>query len=82
MDDEVTSWIKSYLARITGQDVDSIDADLPFERFGLDSTAAVGLSGDLGALFHVELSADAVFEHPTIRALAAHVRSHARYVST
>jgi acyl carrier protein len=71
--EQVTDWIRDYVARLLGVDSDSIDPEVPFERYGLDSTAAVGLSGDLGDLLKVKLETNVVFQYPTIKSLAEHV---------
>lgn len=73
--DDVTQWIKEYVARLLGLDSEGIETDVPFERYGLDSTAAVGLSGDLGELLKLKLDANVIFNYPTIGALAEHVTS-------
>lgn len=73
--DQVTHWIQSYVAQLLGMDADGIDVDVPFERYGLDSTAAVGLSGDLGELLRLKLDANIVFSYPTVGSLAEHVCS-------
>jgi len=71
--EDVSEWIKSYVARLLGVDSDGIDVDTPFERYGLDSTAAVGLSGDLGELLGLRLDTNIVFHFPTVSSLAEHV---------
>ncbi|MEV6975262.1 beta-ketoacyl synthase N-terminal-like domain-containing protein [Kitasatospora sp. NPDC093806] len=53
---------------------DDLEADLPLPELGLDSLAATELSTALQAATGLELTATAVFEHPTLDALAAHLR--------
>ena len=77
--EEVADWIKGYVARLLGMEPDGVDADIPFERYGLDSTAVVGLSGDLSELLSLKLDTNIVFHYPTVRALAEHVTSHKQH---
>ncbi len=74
---EVADWIREYVGNLLGLDPSDVDVDVPFERYGLDSTAAVGLSGDLGKLLGLKLDANLVFHFPTISAVAEHVCAEA-----
>ena len=46
--DEISEWLVSYMAKLAAVDPEQIDTSLPFNSYGIDSTAAAGLSGDLG----------------------------------
>ncbi|MEV4499758.1 SDR family NAD(P)-dependent oxidoreductase [Micromonospora arborensis] len=50
-----------------------IDPDGQFTELGFDSLAAIRLRNQLGAATGVRLSATAVFDHPTARALGRHL---------
>eukprot|EP00951_Prasinocladus_malaysianus_P032868 scaffold322203_cov48-Prasinocladus_malaysianus.AAC.1 len=53
----------------------TINRKQPFTEMGVDSLAAVELRSAIGLAMEVELSATALFDHPTIDALAFHVHS-------
>lgn len=71
--DELSEWLISYVANLLDIDRDSIDTRTPFERYGLDSTAAAGLSGDLGEWLGIKLDANLILQHPTIESVANHL---------
>ncbi|MFB7669425.1 alpha/beta fold hydrolase, partial [Kitasatospora sp. NPDC056138] len=54
---------------------DELEAGLTLPELGLDSLAATELSAALQAATGLALPATAVFEHPTLDALAAHLRA-------
>ncbi len=51
----------------------SIDSEQPLMEAGLDSLAAVDLRNALIARFSIELPATAIFDFPTVAALAQHI---------
>jgi acyl carrier protein len=51
----------------------SIDVTEPFNRYGLDSLAAVHLMADLEEWLGIELSPTLPYEYPTAQALAEHL---------
>jgi acyl carrier protein len=73
--EEVVELIRSYVTELVGQQKLEIHDDVPFERYGLDSTAAAGLSGELSERLNIELKANAAFENPTVEAMADYVMS-------
>lgn len=73
--DEILEMIRSYVTKLVGQPKEKILDDVPFERYGLDSTAAAGLSGELSEHLNIELKANAAFENPTVAAMADYVMS-------
>lgn len=44
---EVQNWIVTYVADLLEVDADDIDPTVPFDRYGLDSASAVGMTGDI-----------------------------------
>lgn len=63
---QISQWIKTYLAEILEVDAEQVDENYEFERFGLNSSAAVSLVGDLEEWLGFELSPSLFFEFNTI----------------
>lgn len=70
---QISEWIKTYLAEILEIEVTEIDEDCEFERFGLNSSAAVSLVGDLEEWLDSELSPSLFFEFNTIAQVSVHL---------
>ena len=75
---EIEAWLVSYLAELADIEPDEIDVALPFERYDLDSSAAVGLTGDLEEWLGFQLDATVLYDYPTIQALAQHLATAAK----
>lgn len=67
---EIQDWLVSYVAELLEVDLDKIDITISFERYGLDSSAAMELSGELEDWLGRELAPTLVYDYPTIEALA------------
>nr|VFK27700.1 MAG: Acyl-CoA synthetase (AMP-forming)/AMP-acid ligase II [Candidatus Kentron sp. MB]VFK35522.1 MAG: Acyl-CoA synthetase (AMP-forming)/AMP-acid ligase II [Candidatus Kentron sp. MB]VFK75716.1 MAG: Acyl-CoA synthetase (AMP-forming)/AMP-acid ligase II [Candidatus Kentron sp. MB] len=72
----IANWLVVRIGELTGRSPEKIDTERPFAHYGLDSIAAVGLSGELGEWLGKPLPATVVYEHPSIGALARHVVRH------
>lgn len=70
---EIQEWMVDYLAELLEVDVDEIETDIPFDRFGLDSTAAIGMTGDLEDWLECRLDPTLLYDYPTIESLAGHL---------
>jgi acyl carrier protein len=70
---EIQAWMISYLARLLEVDSDDIDITTPFDRYGLDSSAAVGMTGDLEDWLKIELEPTLMYDYPTIEALTRYL---------
>ncbi|MBD2279361.1 acyl carrier protein [Aphanizomenon flos-aquae] len=70
---QISQWIKTYLADILEIDADKIDENYEFERFGLNSSAAVSLVGDLEEWLGFELSPSLFFEFNTIAQVSTYL---------
>ena len=70
---QISEWIKIYLAEILEVAPAEIDENYEFERFGLNSSAAVSLVGDLEEWLECELSPSLFFEFNTIAQVSAHL---------
>ena len=70
---EIQNWIVNYIAELLEIKPDSIDVTISFDCFGLDSSAAVELSGDLEDWLGRELEPTILYDYPTVEALAKHL---------
>lgn len=70
---ELEDWLVLRIADELGCPPDAVDTQATFAQLGLDSAAAVFLSGQVEELLRVKVPQTAVFEHPTIERLAAHL---------
>ena len=72
---EMREWLITYLAQLLGMERQEVDPAFSFELYGLDSTAAVGLSGDLSELLGREFDTAVAYDYPSIDALVEHLAS-------
>ena len=70
---EIEIWIVDYVAELLEVEPDNIDVTIPFDRYGLDSSAAVGLAGDLEDWLDEELDPTMLYDYPTIESLTQHL---------
>ena len=68
--DAIQDWLVSHVALELRVDYREIDLREPFANYGLNSTAAVGLSGELEEWLGLELSPTLLWDYPTIEILA------------
>ena len=71
--EQISKWIKIYLAEILEVKPEKIDENYEFERFGINSSAAVSLVGDLEEWLGFELSPSLFFEFNTITQVSTHL---------
>ena len=71
--DSIQEWLTVYLANLLDMQADDVDAEMPFESYGLDSAAAVAMTGDLEDWLGHELEPTLVYDYPTIEKLANHL---------
>jgi myxalamid-type polyketide synthase MxaE and MxaD len=71
--DTIQAWLLAKLAERLGIEPHEIDTGEPLASYGLGSTEAVSLAGELAEWLGRDLSAALVYEHPTIEALAGHL---------
>ena len=69
----IQTWLVDYLARVLEIKVEDVSVVDSFQEFGLDSAAAVGLTGDLGRWLGRKLEPTLAYDYPTIEALSAHL---------
>lgn len=70
---EIQKWIISYLALVLEVDLDEIDINIPFERYGLDSSVAIGMSGELEEWLGSKFGPTLLYDYPTIKALVDYI---------
>lgn len=70
---EIQTWIVNYVAELLEVKPNKIDVTIPFDRYGLDSSAAVGLAGDLETWLEQELDPTLLYDYPTIESLTQYL---------
>jgi acyl carrier protein len=73
--DEIQQWMVAYLARHLDTHPDEIDVTASFERFGLDSAAAIEMTGDLEEWVGDRVDPMLVYDYPTIEDMAGYLGS-------
>jgi acyl carrier protein len=68
--DRIIDWLCRYIGEVLSVPPESIDVDASFQQIGLDSSAAVGMTGDLGDWLGRELDAAMAYDFISIRALS------------
>ena len=71
--EKIQAWLVSYLAELLDIEPSEVDVAIPFDRYGLDSSAAVGMTGDLEEWLKYELDPTIMYDYPTIEILAQHL---------
>jgi acyl carrier protein len=70
---EIQAWITAYIAELMEVEPKRIDIKVPFDRYGLDSSAAIGLTGDLETWLDSELDPTLLYDYPTIKSLSEYI---------
>lgn len=68
--DEIQAWIVSYLAQLLEIDSDEVDVTMTFDQYGLDSSTAIGMTGELEDWMGKQLDPTLLYDYPTIKSLA------------
>ncbi|CAO5153128.1 acyl carrier protein [Frankia sp. AiPs1] len=71
--ESIARWCQSYLAGVLGTSAEQILPDASFDRLGIDSAIAVSLLIEVENEYGVDLPPEALFENPTINAVAAYL---------
>ena len=69
----IEKWLVDKLSELLGVAPEEIDVREPFASYGMGSTEAVSLSGELGDWLGQKVAADLAYEFPTIETLARHL---------
>ena len=70
---QIKTWLKTRLAHHLQVVPAEVDPHCPFSSYGLDSAAAVSLSGELEEWLQQQLSPTLIYDYPTIAQLAQHL---------
>lgn len=70
---DIQDWLVSYVAEILEIETKEIDITIPLERYGLDSSEAVVLSGDLQDWLECDLDPELLLDYQTIEALTQYL---------
>jgi acyl carrier protein len=70
---EIQTWIVDYLAQLLEVDPTDVDVTIPFDRYGLDSAAAVGMTGELADWLDHEMDPTLLYDYPTIENLVQYL---------
>jgi acyl carrier protein len=69
----LTSWLQGYIAEKCKVPQDMIDISAEFDKLGVDSLMAVGITVEIHERFGIELPPTALFEFNTIESLVEQV---------
>jgi len=70
---EIEHWLKTRVSELLELSLDRIDSSKPLTKYGLDSSAAIGLTHELALWLEVELDPTVVYDYPSIAQLAKHL---------
>ena len=71
---EVEGWMVAYMADLLDIPPTAVDVNRTFDQFGLDSTATVAFTSDLGRWLGAKLDTRVMLDNDTIQAVAAHIQ--------
>ena len=72
-DIDIQAWLIAYLSNLLEMDPDDIKTNDALASYGLDSSASVGIVGDLAEWLEIKLEAELLYSYPTIESLARHL---------
>ncbi len=70
---EIQNWLIAYMTEELSIKRDMIDIQAHFNDFGLDSSSAVILTGDLGEWLGYDLDPTLLLDYPTLESLVIHL---------
>ena len=80
--EQVEAWMVDYMADLLDIPQQQVDIGKPFDHFGLDSTATVAFTSDLGRWLGIRLDTRIMVENEDIRSVARHIReTHGKAVA-
>lgn len=70
---EIAQWLVSLLSQILEKNPTDIEQNVRFDRYGIDSVAALSIVDELGKFLKKDLDATMVYDYPTIDTLSEYV---------
>ena len=70
---DIHAWLIAYLSELLELDPDEIESDDPLAAYGLDSSGAVCMIGDVGKWLGRDLDPALLYSYPTVAALTRHL---------
>ncbi|MBD2566544.1 phosphopantetheine-binding protein [Anabaena lutea] len=70
---KISDWLVAYISDLLEIEPEEVDVETTFARYGLDSSAAVILTGDLGNWLEKEVEPTIMYDYPTIAKLAEYL---------
>jgi len=67
---EIENWLVTYMSELLDVEPNKIDRTIPFEDYGIDSTGALGIVGDLEEWLNLELKHTLLYKYPTVEILS------------
>jgi acyl carrier protein len=67
----IQRWLQLRIAEVIQAPADQVDITLPFSYYGLDSVAALAISGEMQIWLRRKLSPTLTWDHPNIERLSA-----------
>ncbi|WP_131767716.1 acyl carrier protein [Candidatus Protofrankia californiensis] len=74
----IATWCQEYVANLLEMPVEAVDPDADFDRLGIDSALAVSLLIEVEERYSVDLAPEALFENPSINAVAAYLHAQSQ----
>ena len=71
----IEDWLVNYLVELLEVKPEDIDMETPFDRYGLDSSVAVALTGDLEDWLEVDIDPTIIYDYPTIKSLVEYLET-------
>ena len=76
--EEIEKWLSEHLSELLGIPIASIDTKTNFDRYGLDSSAAISVTESLGNFVGRDLQPTILKDYPTIQSLAQRLTATAK----
>jgi acyl carrier protein len=71
--DQIERWLVELVSSLVGVSPGDIDVNARFDRYGIDSAAAISVTAELEGHLGRELDPTLLYDHPTFHALALHL---------
>lgn len=79
---QIEEWLIQRIEAVIDDPSVSIRADIPIERYGLDSIQAVDITADLETWLNREVSPTIIYNYPTIRGLSEYLAQESSVTTT